>query len=226
MAEKIADNLDLQNQSRIVNVPSPQNAGDAVPKSYVDGLASGQGSTTDFDASANPNYPSGNANDKWVVTVAGKVGGGSGKDVQVGDVITAKTNTVGGTQAAAGGDFFIVEGNKDKATEAVLGLVERATQAEVNAGTDDERYITPLKAETRMNAKLAAQTYNTTIGNGSDTSFQVTHGLNTTNPIVQVKETASGDIVRTGMAINNANNITVTFSQAPTTNFYTVIVQK
>lgn len=36
------------------------------------------------------------------------------------------------------------------ATETVKGVAEIATQAEVDAGTDDERIVTPLKLETRL----------------------------------------------------------------------------
>lgn len=36
------------------------------------------------------------------------------------------------------------------ATETVKGVAEIATQAEVDAGTDDQRFVTPLKLETRL----------------------------------------------------------------------------
>ena len=226
MSKKIAVDYDLQNQSRIQNVPNPINPGDVVNKSYADSLSSGMTPPVDFDASGFPNYPAATAGDRFIVTLAGKVGGASGENVNVGDVIHCKANSAGGDQATAGSDFFIVEGNKEQASETVPGFAVIATQAEVNAGLDDTRIVTPAKMETRMNSKLAAQTYSTTVGDGTNTSFQVTHNLNTVVPTVQVKETTSGDVVEAGITVDDANNITVEFAQAPATNFYTIIAQK
>lgn len=81
-------------------------------KTYVDtavtGLLDFKGST---DASANPNYPSALKGDAYVVSVAGKVGGASGKSVDVGDVYVASADNAGGTEAAVGTSWFVLEHN-------------------------------------------------------------------------------------------------------------------
>jgi len=66
-----------------------------------------------IDASTNPNYPAMTANHYLVVTVAGKIGGGAGPNVDIGDMILAKVTTAGGTHAAVGANFVIVEHNID-----------------------------------------------------------------------------------------------------------------
>lgn len=67
--------------------------------------------------------------------------------------------------------------------------------------------------------------YAASIGNGSGTSFAVNHALNTTDVIVMVKEVAGGLAqVFPDVVITDANNVTVTFTVAPTTNQYRVIV--
>lgn len=67
--------------------------------------------------------------------------------------------------------------------------------------------------------------YAASVGNNSGTSFAVNHNLNTTDVVVMVKEVGGGlaqvfpDVVMT-----DANNVTVSFTVAPTTNQYRVIV--
>ncbi|MBB3991344.1 DUF2793 domain-containing protein [Croceicoccus naphthovorans] len=81
-------------------------------KTYVDNAVAG---LFDFkgaiDCSANPNYPAGVIGDAWLVSVAGKIGGASGADVEVGDVIIASADNAGGDQATVGGDWFILNVN-------------------------------------------------------------------------------------------------------------------
>lgn len=60
-----------------------------------------------IDCSANPNYPSGLLGEQYVVTVAGKIGGGSGADVFVGDIITCIVANAGGTEGSVGSDWKI-----------------------------------------------------------------------------------------------------------------------
>jgi hypothetical protein len=69
-----------------------------------------------IDASTNPNYPASNAGDTYRISVAGKIGGASGPNVEVGDLIIALTDgTAAGTQAAVGAQWNIVQANIDGA---------------------------------------------------------------------------------------------------------------
>jgi hypothetical protein len=60
------------------------------------------------DCSANPNYPAGAAGDTYYVSVAGKIGGASGKSVLAGDVFICVIANAGGTQASVGADWVVL----------------------------------------------------------------------------------------------------------------------
>lgn len=62
-----------------------------------------------FDCAANPNFPAGTAGDIWNVSNAGKIGGASGKPVDVGDVFYCKANTAAGDQATVGGNWLVLK---------------------------------------------------------------------------------------------------------------------
>jgi hypothetical protein len=110
------------------------------------------------------------------------------------------------------------------ATETRQGLAEIATQAETNAGLDDTRIVTPLKLATYVSN--ATGSYSTSVGNGAALSFTVTHNLNSSSVIVQLYENATGAQVMTDVVITSANVVTVSFTAAPTTNQYLVVVKK
>lgn len=79
-----------------------------------------------IDASTNPNYPAANAGDTYRISVAGKIGGAAGPNVEVGDLIVALTDgTAAGTQAAVGANWNITQANVDGAvvgpTSSVAG---------------------------------------------------------------------------------------------------------
>lgn len=84
-----------------------------------------------IDCSTNPNYPAGIKDWYWRVSVAGKIGGGSGLEVEVGDMIICIVTNGGGTQAAVGANFMIVQKNQIPCTVTVL-----------RAGTNDTDYVT------------------------------------------------------------------------------------
>lgn len=110
-----------------------------------------------INAAANPNYPAGQVGDAYTISVAGKIGGALGDDVQVRDVIYCTANNAGGTKAAVGNSWNIIQSNLVQATEAIAGFAQIATQAEVNAGADNSKFLTPLKLVTWFAAQLATE---------------------------------------------------------------------
>jgi hypothetical protein len=158
-AKKLLQNNDI---STATDLGGGSSSNDLVPsqaavKAYVDGIVTSSFRIKgDIDCSTNPNYPAAIAGDAYVVTVAGKIGGASGVTVNVGDLIVAKADNAGGTQAAVGASWFVLESNRDQATETVLGVIKLATQALTNAGTDDLTAVTPLKLTTYLGRTVAA----------------------------------------------------------------------
>jgi len=65
-------------------------------------LPCSQKETVAVDCSANPNYPEALVGDQYIVTVAGIIGGGSGKTVSVGDLVYCVAPNAGGAEASAG----------------------------------------------------------------------------------------------------------------------------
>ncbi len=88
-------------------------------RAYADGLFAANDALVyrgAIDASANPNYPAASAGHVYKISVAGKIGGGSGANVEVGDSILCTVDgTSAGTQAAVGANWSIVQTNLDGA---------------------------------------------------------------------------------------------------------------
>ena len=137
-----------------------------------------------LDCSANPNYPASDKGWTYKVSVAGKIGGASGKVVRVGDMIICNTDgTVAGDQTAVGSKWDVV----------------------------------PTQSGTILKAEA-------TIGDGTATSYTVTHNFNG-NVSVNLYENASPySMVFADVELTNANTITIKFASAPTTNQFKVVI--
>jgi hypothetical protein len=69
-----------------------------------------------IDCSSNPNYPAGDSGHSYKISVAGKIGGVSGVNVEVGDLaICTHDSSASGDQAAVGAYWTIVQTNLDGA---------------------------------------------------------------------------------------------------------------
>jgi hypothetical protein len=110
------------------------------------------------------------------------------------------------------------------ATESRTGIAELATQIETDTGTDDERIVTPLKLKTLLDNRVGG--FTTNIGDNTNTSFVVTHNLNTKNIVVSIYDNSTEEEVITDVLTTTVNTITVSFAIIPTTNKYRVVIKK
>lgn len=122
---------------KLTSVGAPSSGGDAANKTYVDNAVTG---LLDYkggqDCSANPNYPAASKGDAYYVSVAGKIGGASGKSVEVGDVFVANADNAGGNEATVGTSWFVMEHNLVGALVASNNLSDlaSASTARTNLG--------------------------------------------------------------------------------------------
>jgi hypothetical protein len=110
------------------------------------------------------------------------------------------------------------------ATETVSGTAEVATQAETDAGTADNVIITPLKLK---NSPFALRTVTVTIGDGSATTFSISHSFNSFDVEVTVREAGGARrkiIVETDTP--DVNTARVLFAAAPVAGAYRVTVAR
>lgn len=99
-------------------------------------------------------------------------GGGTGStDVQIGDQVYWD-----------GTSWQFIQGNIVASSETLAGIIEIATQAETNTGTDDARAVTPAKLSGwKSNKKIASVYFASGLSLTADTPLTVTHNLNLQN---------------------------------------------
>ncbi len=107
-------------------------------------------------------------------------------------------------------------------TTGARGVTEIATQAEVDAGTDSFRYVTPATLKSHVDA----QSYAVDWPSSDSASQAITHSLGTLDVVVQVYEKSSGNTVFCGVERNSTTQVTITTSGTTTANTLRVLVQK
>lgn len=122
-------------------------------KAYIDGRVTGVMSFKgDIDCSTNPNYPAGTKGESYVASVGGKIGGASGKSVDAGDLIICRANNAGGTEAAVGASWFVLEHNLAGALLAANNLADLTSPSTARTnlglaiGTDVQAWDADLDA--------------------------------------------------------------------------------
>jgi len=137
-------------------------------------------------------------------------------------IVAAKTNATHGIQVrvdAANDAIGIAHAD----TSSQASVDNSANQQFLKSITFDEfGHVTAITSATPAGSVAK---YAVSIGDGSNTSYTVTHNLGTTDVTVEVFEVASPYArVFTDVEHTSTNTITVKFATAPTTNQYRVVV--
>lgn len=163
-------------------------------KTYVDSLLSAANAMVykgPIDCSANPNYPAASTGWVYLVSVAGKIGGASGVTVDSGDLIICNATNAGGTQAAVGSSWNVVEKN-------LVGAVSGPASATNNG-------IALFDLTTGKLIKDSGVTIATTLGADNTTvptSLAVQTALNGKEPTITVLPISKGG-TNSGTALSN-----------------------
>lgn len=106
------------------------------------------------------------------------------------------------------------------ASTTVPGIAEIATQAEVDGGTDGQRIVTPLTLAGWSGRKLKGVA---DIGDGSATTYTVTHNFGTRDVDVTLYLNSTGEEVDADIT-RATNSVNVIFNTAPAANAFRVVV--
>jgi len=134
---------------------------------------------------------------------------------------TYRQDQINGTIGSSSISWVTFGTGAPAASETTAGIAELATQAETDAGTDDLRIVTPLKLAT-WSGRI--KKYAVSIGDGSATSYTVTHNLASRDVHVTVYNASTYDEVITDVTHATTNTLTIVFASAPGSGAYRVVV--
>ena len=136
------------------------------------------------------------------------------------NIITLNSNATGSATENAG-----IEVERGDDANAELRWNETTDKWQIEVDPDNDTYQN-IATEDYVATQISDNSYAASIGNGSSTAIAVTHGLGTRDVIVQLFDNATYDTVYADVVRTDANNVTVTFAVAPSSNAYRVLVQK
>jgi hypothetical protein len=131
--------------------------------------------------------------------------------LQTPDTITVGTTNLTFVQYGAGSSY--TNGNGLSLTGTVFAVV-----AAPSAG------IVVTASGVGIDTTVVARKYSTLFGDGTSTSFVITHGLNTQNVSVTIRNNTTNDIEDAYVTCNSSTQVTIGFGTAPAANGYTATV--
>jgi hypothetical protein len=172
----------------------------------------------------------------WDATTVAVTAGGTGNEsftdngIIYGDGNNALDVTAAGTQyqvlqAGAGGvpEFNAVNLAQSAAVTGQLPVANGGTGASTESGARTNLAAGGTQGAGVSTPVLVRKVVKT-IGNAADTSFTLVHDFDTTDVMVQVYEVATGETVIADTIRTDSDTITITFSSAPASNSYKVVV--
>ena len=136
----------------------------------------------------------------------------------LGDLQVTGTTTTNNVETVSTSNGVIFEGNVADANE--LTLIAGTLTADRTVTLPDATGTVALTSD------ITDRVYATSIGDGSNTSYTVTHNLNTRDVNVQLYDNSSYDTVYADVVRTSVNVVTIDFGTAPTTNDIRVLVSK
>ena len=140
---------------------------------------------------------------------------GAGTVTSVGVTATAPLSVVSGSPITSTGTIDLAIAD---ASETVKGAVELADAAETKAMSSKTLAVTPFSLSS---LRAAAN-----IGDGANVSFDIAHDLGTRDIIVQLYDNSTYETVYTDVTRTDDVNVNISFTTAPTTDQYRVLIYK
>lgn len=138
--------------------------------------------------------------------------------------VTYRQTTVNGTLGTTAVSFTTMGTSSPAASTTQSGISRHATQSEVDAGValSPNVVVTP---DTLANWSGRMRKAAANVGDGSATSYTVTHGFNTRDVLARVfPNSGQYDDVEVDVQRTSVNAVTVVFATAPASNAYRVVV--
>lgn len=180
-----------------------------------------------------------NGDSRWVLTTNGAITLGTTlltftKDFQASDIVAGAGLTKSGNQLDIGGTANRITVNTDTIDIAstYVGQNTITTLGTVTTGVWNGTAVPVSNGGTGATSAAAARTnlnatgkYAVNVGDGTSTTITVTHGLNSTDVCMSLREVASPyNGVMTDWQVVDANSIKLLFAVAPTSGQYRVVV--
>lgn len=247
--------------STIKNLPTPEEDGDAAPKSYVDAAIEGlawkdncrvsttsninllspgaaiNGISLDPEDRVLVRYQTTQSENGIYLFVSDSQPMIRAADADTADSLENAITTVDEGSSAGSSfrqtqlNFTINSGNviwtsfgvaASPASESSAGVAEIATQGEVDAGTDNERYITPSKLANWSGRSKSAEAV---IGDGSATLYSITHNFGTKAVCVHVYYVSNDEEFMCDKFAYSDNVVKVEFKTAPASDSVRVVIK-